>query len=101
MPLRYRRFGRFAAKSAACYPLMPNASVERKFNQKGWFKCVKNQDVYTEIVFGKPICFELWIEWVRIGDVFLDSGMHQGNPRPYSTWRSNNSFWDDLIYERY
>lgn len=77
------------------------SKLERKFNQKGWFKCVKNQDVYTEIVFGKPICFELWIEWVKKGDVFLDSGMHQGNSRPYAMWRSNNKFWDNLIYERY
>lgn len=75
--------------------------LERKFNQKGWFKCVKNGGVYTEIVFGKPICFDVWIEWVKTGDVFFDSGMFQGNSRNYSQWRANNIFWDKLITERY
>lgn len=78
------------------------AKLEDKFNQKGWFKCLKDkQGVYVQIAFGKPICFEEWIKWVRTGDVFFDSGMYQGNSRNYSQWRANNSFWENLIYERY
>ncbi len=77
------------------------AKLEDKFNQKGWFKCLKdNHGVYFQIAFGKPICFEEWIKWVKTGDVFFDSGMFQGNSRNYSQWRANNSFWDNLIYER-
>lgn len=51
--------------------------LEDKFNQKGWFKCLKDkQGVYVQIAFEKPICFEEWIKWVRTGDVFFDSGMY-------------------------
>lgn len=77
------------------------AKLEDKFNQKGWFKCLKdNHGVYFQIAFGKPIGFDEWIKWVKTGDVFFDSGMFQGNSRNYSQWRANNSFWDNLIYER-
>lgn len=76
--------------------------LEQKFKQNGWFKCLKdNQGIYYGIAFGKPICFEQWIEWVKKGDVFFDSGMYDGNSRNYSQWRANNKFWDNLIYEQY
>ena len=35
------------------------------------------------------------------GIVFFDSGMYEGNPRPYSQWRANNNLWDSLIIESY
>ncbi len=76
--------------------------LEKKFNQKGWFKCKTNdENIYVEIVFGKPISFDVWIEYVKNGDVFFDSGMYQGNNRPYMQWRANNLFWDKLITEKY
>ena len=76
--------------------------LERKFNQKGWFKCLQNRDgVYTAIVFGDPINYENWIKLVQSGDVFFDSGMYEGNPRPYSQWRANNSLWNQLITSRF
>lgn len=76
--------------------------VENKFNVKGWFKCLKNADgVYEEIVFGDPITFDKWIEGVESGDIFFDSGMYQGNFRPYSQWRAINNYWDTLIVSRY
>ncbi|MFI3190251.1 MAG: LlaMI family restriction endonuclease [Methylococcales bacterium] len=75
--------------------------LENKFNQKGWFKCVKQGGIYTQLAFGNPISFDVWIAWVKIGDVFFDSGMFQGNSRNYSQWRANNTFWDKLITERY
>lgn len=31
----------------------------------------------------------------------FDSGMYEGNPRPYSQWRANNNLWDSLIIESY
>lgn len=78
------------------------AKVEDKFNQKGWFKCLKNTDgVYNEIVFGEPMTFENWLNGVREGLIFFDSGMYQTNLRNYSQWRANNAYWDDLIVERY
>jgi len=71
--------------------------VERKFNNKGWFQCIKNKNgVYTKIVFGHPLNFEHWIKGVRDGLIFLDSGMYQGNSRNYSQWRAVNSYWDRL-----
>jgi hypothetical protein len=72
--------------------------LERKFNQRGWFTLIQNeQGYYTEIAFGKPITFDVWISWVKKGDVFLDSGMHQVNKRPYANWRANNSFMEELL----
>lgn len=77
------------------------SKLEDKFNQKGWFTCKRDDNgVYKEICFGKPINFDEWIKWVKEGDVFFDSGMYEGNARPYSQWRANNTFWDKLINER-
>ena len=50
--------------------------VDSKFNKQGWFKCEKNTEgVYISIAFGNPITFDDWIESVKIGLVFFDSGM--------------------------
>ncbi len=76
--------------------------VESKFNNKGWFKCLQNNlGVYNAIQFGKPITFEDWITLVEKGIIFFDSGMYQGNNRPYSQWRAFNDFWNSLIVETY
>ena len=75
--------------------------ISKKFNQKGWFKCLMKNNTYNEIAFGKPINFESWMNYVQKGDIFFDSGMYQGNNRNYSQWRSVNSFWEELIEERY
>lgn len=72
--------------------------VESKFNQYGWFKCIKNKNgIYTNIVFGDPIKFETFIDFVKQGIIFFDSGMYEGNKRPYSQWRANNTLWEKLI----
>lgn len=76
--------------------------LEDKFNDKGWFTCKKDAfGRYYEICFGNPFNYNDWIELVRRGIVFFDSGMYQGNKRPYSQWRANNTYWDSLIVERY
>jgi len=76
--------------------------LERKFNKKGWFKCLKDSDgKYSSIVFGSTIIYDNWIENVSKGDVFFDSGMYTGNPRLYSQWRANNSFWNNLVTDRF
>ena len=41
------------------------------------------------------------MNYVEKGDIFFDSGMYQGNNRNYSQWRSVNSFWEELVQERY
>lgn len=76
--------------------------LEDKFNQNGWFTCKRDEDgVYQKIEFGKPINFDMWIEWVKTGRVFFDSGMYEGNARPYAQWRMNNKGWDELIIDSY
>lgn len=76
--------------------------VESKFNLKGWFKCLKDKNnTYTAIVFGDPVTFEKWIEDVKSGQIFFDSGMYQTNARNYSQWRANNSYWVNLITDRH
>ena len=76
--------------------------VEKKFNNLGWFKCLKNkEEVYSDIVFGDPINFNNWIKGVKKGLIYFDSGMYQGNPRPYSQWRADNKYWESLVTEKY
>ena len=75
--------------------------VNRKFNDKGWFKVFADDSgTCIELVFGKPMDFETWIDLVRKGTIYLDSGMYVGNGRPYSNWRASNTFWDSLIVSR-
>jgi len=76
------------------------AKLEDKFNQKGWFKCLKNdKGVYSEIVFGAPITYKNWLIGVQKGLIFFDSGMYQTNIRNYSQWRANNDYWNSLIID--
>lgn len=76
--------------------------LEKKFNKLGWFKCIQDKNgVYSKIGFGNAINFKLWITGVRKGLVFFDSGMYQGNPRPYSQWRASNKYWEGLMVEKY
>lgn len=78
------------------------AKLEDKFNDKGWFTCKTDMSGrYDKICFGNPFDYYEWIELVRQGIVFFDSGMYQGNKRPYSQWRANNQYWDSLIVEIY
>ena len=78
--------------------------LESKFKVLGWVKCLRNSNgtgPYTSLVFGGPIDYSHWIKLVKTGDVYLDSGMYDGNIRPYQSWRANNSVWDSLIEEKY
>ena len=76
--------------------------VEKKFNEKGWFICLKDEEgIYSELGFGPPLSYEDFLSFVLAGEIFFDSGMYQGNKRPYSMWRATNKFWYTLIAERY
>ncbi len=76
--------------------------LEDKFNNKGWFTCKKDSSgVYTKICFGKAMNYDEWLKLVEQGIVFFDSGMYEGNVRPYSQWRANNNFWNSLIIEEW
>ncbi len=78
------------------------SKVEDKFNQNGWVTCkMNNEGVYDKICFGDPLTYDNWIEMVKKGIVFFDSGMYNQNERPYSQWRANNTLWDSLITECY
>jgi hypothetical protein len=71
--------------------------LEKKFNQLGWFKCLKDSSGhYTELQFGRPINYEDFLKMVISGDVFCDCGMYDGNVRPYMTWRASHRIWDLL-----
>lgn len=76
--------------------------VNDKFGVNGWFTCkTDNMGFYDRICFGEPMTYGNWLRLVKEGKVYLDSGMHQGNPRPYSEWRADNKLWDSLIVEEY
>ena len=75
--------------------------IKSKFNQKGWFKCIMKNNIYEKIVFGAPVNFETWINYLKLGDIYFDSAMKQRNSRNYCMWRSDNSFWNKLIVEEF
>jgi len=80
--------------------------VERKFNRKGWFKCLQdNNGVYNLIEFGGPFNIEKFLKVVREGHVIFDSGMKDvradGTDRYRSMWRASNSFWDSMVESRH
>jgi hypothetical protein len=76
--------------------------LEHKFGNHGWFKCLLDDSgAYAELVFGEPISFQRWIDDVRSGKIYLDSGMKEDNARPYSSWRADNRYWDNLIVSRF
>lgn len=96
-----RWFGEISPTSAKADKCLKE-KLEDKFNDKGWFTCKKGIDgTYQKICFGEPMIYENWINFVRLGIIFFDSGMYQGNRRPYSQWRASNSYWDSLIVDRY
>jgi len=61
----------------------------------------KEDGLYTHVCFGRPINTEMWLDKVRKGLIFFDSGMYEGNKRNYSMWRAHAGFWDMLIEEIY
>lgn len=76
--------------------------VENKFDQEGFFICKKDSNgVYESIQFGEPMNFDSFIDGVKNGDIYFDPALNQGNPRPYSQWRANNTFWDSKITYSY
>ncbi len=76
--------------------------LEDKFNDRGWFTCKTDETgAYSKICFGEPMTFDNWIKLVGKGIVFFDSGMYQGNARPYSQWRADNGYWNSLITETF
>ncbi len=76
--------------------------LEDKFDDLGWFTCkTGHSGAYYKICFGEPVVFENWIKFVSNGTVYFDSGMYEGNNRPYSQWRANNDYWNSLITESY
>lgn len=74
--------------------------INNKFNKKGFFVCKKTNGRYTHLCFGKPFDFEYFITSIKSRKVIFDSGMHEGNNRNYSLFRSSCLF-DDLITEVY
>ena len=80
--------------------------VNSKFNQKGFFICKKNKEgIYDKICFGPPINFELFIDKIKSGDIYFDSGMYHDTNKPndrlYSQWRASKKFWDILLTEEH
>ena len=82
-----------------------NKKLREKFGVYGWAKVVRlgrGHGIYTTIQFGGPIEFDSWIEDVRKGIVYLDSGMFEDNKlRNYSSWRANNAYWAEQVEETY
>ena len=66
----------------------------KKHNGKG--------NIYNKICFGKAFDYECFINGIKLKQIIFDSGLHIGNSRNYSQFRSNNTaFWNELIIEEY
>jgi hypothetical protein len=76
------------------------SSIENKFNQKGFFKCIKRDNAFVKICFGGPITFDFWIDQVKKGFIYHD-GYSKVNGRGRHVFRAPNKFWNDLITEEY
>jgi len=71
--------------------------VENKFGVFGWFRCLKDKrGRYQTLQFGPPLKYGTFLECFQRGEIFIDCGMHQGNNRPYMSWRATNQIWDAL-----
>lgn len=76
--------------------------IKSKFGINGFYICKKDKTgVYTSICFGERLSFDYFLKGIINRNIILDSGMYQGNNRPYSSFRSNGKVWEDLITERY
>lgn len=76
--------------------------INKKFNNKGFFICKKENNVYNKICFGNPFNYNYFLSNIKNGNIIFDSGMYEGNTRNYSQFRSkNDNFWNDLITEEY
>lgn len=80
--------------------------IENKFNEKGFFLCKKDKNNnYNKISFGKCITYDIFLDKIKSGEIFFDSGMYHDilkpNNRNYSQWRANNTFWHSMIIEEY
>jgi hypothetical protein len=93
-----------------CIAIWSNKKMEKhvndKFNKKGFFICKKNKNmIYDKICFGLPLTYNLFLEKIKSGDIFFDSGMYYDSDKPnnrlYSQWRANINFWNNLIIEEY
>lgn len=75
-------------------------TIENKFNQKGFFKCVKQGNRFVKIRFGGPITYDFWIDNVKKGLIYHD-GYSKVNGRGRHVFRAANKFWNDMITEEY
>ena len=76
--------------------------INKKFNNKGFFIIKKKENVYNKICFGKKFDYKCFINGIKKKTIIFDSGLHVGNNRNYSQFRSSsNSFWEELIIEEY
>lgn len=75
-------------------------TIENKFNQKGFFKCIEENNKFTKICFGKKITFDFWINQFKKGVIYHD-GYSKIDGRGRHVFRASNKFWDNLIIEEY
>jgi len=80
--------------------------INNKFNKNGFIILRKNnKHIYNNISFGSPITYDYFLEQLKLGIVYLDSGMYydynKPNNRLYSQWRANQNFWNNLIIDTY
>ena len=57
--------------------------------------------MYDKICFGPKLNFEFFINKFKTGEIYLDSGMYDGNTRNYSQFRSSSKLWLENAKEEY
>jgi hypothetical protein len=77
-----------------------SSAIENKFNKKGFFKCMKENNRFSKICFGKKITFDTWINELKKGVIYHD-GYSKVGGRGRHMFRASNKFWNNLITEEY
>lgn len=77
--------------------------VNQKFNCGGFVICEKNthKNSYTKVYVGNPFDIRTFINGIKSGYIYLDSGMYDGNSRNYSQFRASHKYWLSLTYTSY
>lgn len=74
-----------------------SSHINKKFGQRGWFQCVVEDGIYTDIVFYQPFDFSCFLENFKKGVIYQDGVPYKSNSRWYSTWRLANTNISRLI----
>jgi len=68
--------------------------IEKKFHGNGSVICFKNKNKeFADIKFYEPISYDIFLEGIKNGEIYLDPGPYIGNSRAYMSFRARSKTW--------